>query len=125
MEVNNILLRQIHPSFCQNKEITSQAFLPSPKDQGTLSVYDGTIITPLDSYRHYTQFYNLESIGVWGVDNSEISQIGLASFPEPLEESPAHAVIDFNSASPKRWRQLARNLKFFAMNRGCLYSPAT
>ncbi|MDR1109647.1 MAG: hypothetical protein LBP92_02865 [Deltaproteobacteria bacterium] len=124
MKFNNIFLRQIHPSFSKNKEITSQAFLPSPKDQGMLSVYDGTITTPFDSYRHYTQFYHLESIGVWGVDNSEISQIGLTSFPEPLEESPAHAVIDFNSAPPKKWRQLARNLKFFALNRGCLFSPA-
>jgi len=48
------LLRQVHPSFVQSGQITSQVFQPTPKDELKLSVYDGDMIEPADSYEHYT-----------------------------------------------------------------------
>lgn len=35
------LHRQVHPSWVQDGRATSQAFKPTPKDNGRLSVYDG------------------------------------------------------------------------------------
>ena len=37
-----LLHRQVHPSWIQEGRITSQAFSPTPKDLGLLSVYLGS-----------------------------------------------------------------------------------
>ena len=55
MTAETILLRQAHPQFMKGTQITSQVFMPFPKDKGLLSVYDGDQITAADSHRHYTQ----------------------------------------------------------------------
>jgi hypothetical protein len=115
-------LRQVHPNMLNKHELTSLAFLPSPKDLGKLSGYDGKKITPADSYSHYTNTYNLISKGVWGVKKNEILTTGLQTYPEPQTNSLYHAVIDFNSAQKKNWRNLARKLKYYAIEHGCLYS---
>lgn len=43
MTPDTLLLHQIHPSFIQYGRVTSQAFRPTPKDEGFLSVDDGDI----------------------------------------------------------------------------------
>jgi hypothetical protein len=103
--------------------LTSQAFLPSSKDQGKLSVYNKTLISPSDSYIHYTQTYKLQSVGIWGILDTEILTIGLKYYPEPLDESPAHSIVDFSNVPSNNRRQKARKLKFYALKRGCLYKP--
>ena len=47
------LHRQVHPSWVQEGRITSQAFSPTPKDAGLLSVYDGKQIAAEGSFNHY------------------------------------------------------------------------
>jgi len=37
---STLLHRQVNPAFVQSGRVTSQAFKPTPKDQGLLSVYD-------------------------------------------------------------------------------------
>jgi hypothetical protein len=61
-----LLLRQIHPVFIQNDRVTSQAFRPTPKDHGQLSVYDGDMISAEESWKHHTGL-GLESEGVLAV----------------------------------------------------------
>jgi hypothetical protein len=58
-----VLFRQIHPIFVQNDRVTSQAFRPTQKDEGKLSVYDGDMISSEDSWKHHTGL-GLESAGV-------------------------------------------------------------
>jgi len=41
MNDQTLLLRQVHPNFLPDGELSSQAFYPFPKDNGRLSVYDG------------------------------------------------------------------------------------
>ena len=41
----------------------------------------------------------------------------------PLPDSPAHAVIDFGQRSEKECRKLAKRLRDFAVQRGCLHPP--
>lgn len=115
-----LLLRQIHPGFLQNDRVTSQAFRPTPKDEKKLSVYDGDLTTPGQSYRHYTEELRLSSTGVMAVTAGECRAIDLspASDPEPF---PEHAVIDFSGLSEKAIKTKAKILKSRAMARGWLY----
>ncbi len=122
MTDKTVLLRQVHPAFVPAGQMTSQAFMPFPKDDEKLSVYDGDQIGAAESYRHYTETLNNESDGVWGVTCAEVSGIELTSQADPLPESPAHALIDFSGKPSGVCRKLAKKLKAFAVARGCLHS---
>lgn len=124
MTPGTVLLRQIHPNFYPNRELTSQAFVPFPKDAGKPSVYDGDQISAEDSFVHYTTVLNNQSCCVWGVDCNEIVSIGLISQADPLTNFPSHALIDFTGRTDKECRKLAKLLKDFALKRGCLHTPA-
>lgn len=121
MTPETILLRQVHPNFVPNGELSSQAFFPFPKDDGKLSVYDGDQINPGESHRHYLSVMQKESVGVWGVSVGEAATEGLPSQNSPLPNSPAHAHIDFEARDEKLCRKLAKRLKAAALVRGCLY----
>lgn len=120
MNEATLLLRQIHPSFLQNDRVTSQAFRPTPKDQKKLSVYDGDMMTPADSYHHYTEKLKLSSTGVMAVTVNECRDIELKAFSDP-EPFPEHAVIDFTGLSEKSTKTKAKILKSKAIARGWLY----
>ena len=121
MKADSLLLRQVHPTFILNEQLTSQAFFPFPKDKGQLSVYDGDMVTPEESFVHFTKDLNLASVGAWGVTNAEVVMVGLTSRSDSLPLSPAHALIDFGTAPEKECRKLSKKLKGFAVSRGRLY----
>lgn len=121
MKTSTLLLRQVHPNFFPNGFLSSQAFVPFPKDAGKLSVYDSEMISVEEAYKHYTEDLGCQSAGVWGVTCSEVEQEGLTSESNPLENSPAHALIIFGPASKNECRKLAKRLKMYAEKRGCLY----
>jgi len=120
-----VLLKQVHPEFIPEGNLSSQAFVPFPKDEGTPSYYDGDLISPEDSHRHYTKTFALESHSVWGVSSGEVTAEGLTCRPDPQENSPAHAVVDFSGQPAKTFRKLAKKLKARAIARGCLYPSAS
>ena len=120
-----ILLRQVHPEFIPEGKLTSQAFIPFPRDEGLPSVYDGDLISPQDSHRHYTEVLELKSNSVWGVSSGEVVSEGLTCRSDAKDDSPAHAVIDFSAHPEKSFRKLAKKLKERALARGCLYLPAS
>ena len=118
-----VLLRQVHPNFYPNGELTSQAFMPFPKDNAMLSVYDGDQISPSDAFRHYTTVLNNQSSCVWGANCAEVESAGLTSAASPLPNFPSHASIDFSGRTDKECRKLAKRLKEYALIRGCLRPP--
>ena len=121
MNDTTLLLRQIHPTFIQNDRVTSQAFRPTSKDGMKLSVYDGDLMSPAESYQHYTGRLGLSSAGVMGVSVEECVDIGLRAVSDP-ESFPEHAVIDFSDLSSEASvKKKAKILKFRAANRGWLY----
>ena len=124
MNDQTLLLRQVHPSFLPDGELSSQAFFPFPKDDGKLSAYDGDQISAEDSHQHYTGSLGLESVGVWAVAGEEVVSIALAYRPDPIAESQSHAVVDFGVLVEKECRELAKKLKKFAVDRGSLYRAA-
>ncbi|WP_186096747.1 hypothetical protein [Burkholderia gladioli] len=121
MNDQTLLLRQVHPNFFPDGEVSSQAFFPFPKDDGKLSVYDGDQIAADASHRHYTVNLGLQSAGVWAVNCEEVGSVGLSFRADPVEGNPAHAVVDFGVLAEKECRKLAKRLRKLAVDRGNLY----
>ena len=113
------LLRHAHPSFMDGNQITSQVFMPFPKDDGKLSVYDGDQIEPDQSYIHYTSVLGNQSHSVWCVTKAEADGESVTGSPDPLPGFPAHACIDFGDHPEKVCRKIAKRLKSIALARGC------
>ena len=81
MTEDTMLLRQVHPSWVQQGRVTSQAFRPTPKDKHMLSVYDGDMTTPADSWTHFCGILGFQSIGVMAVTVGECSTLELPARP--------------------------------------------
>jgi hypothetical protein len=115
-----LLFRQIHPSFLQNGYPTYIAFRPFPRDNGHLSVYDGDMISPEQSYRHYTNEQELKSGGVMAVSVEECTSLEL-----PAQSSPhhfkEHAHIDFTAYDKKQTDSKSKSLLAFAVARDWMY----
>lgn len=125
MKHDSLLHRQIHPDWICDPLVSSQAFLPTPKDQGRLSVYDGEGITACGAYEHYTSQGNA-STGVLSVTVGECNQLNLFVRSEPVEFSEHHAVIDFEPITGSRARRrIAKKLRDFAASRGWQFGGNT
>lgn len=121
MNSETLLLRQVHPAFVEKGYVSSQAFVPFPKDDGLLSVYDGDQISAAKAHKHFTENLQFQSAGVWSVTVAEANRIDLPVRLDPLENFAEHAVIDFTAHSSKNSRKLAKKLRDGAMSRGCLH----
>lgn len=118
-----LLHRQVHPSWVQEGRITSQTFRPTPKDGGLLSVYDGHLIAPEPSFGHYTLVLKLAAEGTVSVTPDEVKVVGLPWRPDP-EPFPEHAIIDFTEPmTPGRLKAKAQALAEKARHRGWTYVP--
>jgi hypothetical protein len=115
-----MLHRQVNPSWIQNGRVTSQAFKPTPKDAGLLSVYDGDQITAEKAWTHFTTVLHFSSVGSYGLTVQECGQNELPVAPKP-EHFPEHAVIDFTAFNGNQIEKKAKKLKACAEARGWLY----
>lgn len=113
------LLRHAHPNFMDGDQISSQVFMPFPRDDGKLSVYDGDQMSAEESYRHYTEELGNRSHSVWAVTKAEADGEGAEAKPDPLPGFAAHSCVDFGSRPEKICRKIAKRLKAFAVQRGC------
>ena len=121
MNPDTLLYRQIHPSWVKVGRTTSQAFRPTPKDHNRLSVYDGDQITAEAAWNHYT--LKLPSDGVMAVTLAECQQQQLTAIADPLQDFPAHALIDFTELTGNEARRVARQLNRAANARGWQFGP--
>ena len=122
MNESTLLYRQVNPNWVFNGKASSQTFMPTRKDQGLLSVYDGDKITPEVSWRHFNDTLGFDSIGVLGVSVAECQGLQLPVRPAPnlfLE----HTVIDFNGLSRRVRERKADTLKMVANARDWLFRP--
>ena len=120
MNEKTLLLRQVHPSFMQDGQITSQVFRPTPKDENKLSVYDGDMIAPEASHEHFCRHANCTSCGVMAISQEECNSQDL-SVREERNPYPEHCTIDFSTLSKGQIEKKAKLLKRFAENRGWLF----
>lgn len=118
MNDKTFLHRQIHPMHIQNGRVTSQAFSPMPKDGKRLSVDDGDLVSPEESYEIFIN-NGFCSIGVYSVTCQECKKLELEVQNAPVENNPNHAVIDFSSLqSNSHIKHTASKLRDLADKRG-------
>ncbi|WP_194293419.1 hypothetical protein [Actinomadura macrotermitis] len=102
-EVDEFLYRQVHPQFVQDGRVTSQAFRPTEKDAGELSISRGSQVSAEEAFIFHTARLQLDSAGSWIVSVDEVGKIGLRAVddqhaptrPDPCP--PGHGYIDFRS----------------------------
>jgi len=103
IDEDELLFRQVHPSFVRDGRVGSQAFRPTPKDKKLLSVAQSTKTTAAAAFELHTQCNNLSSAGTWAVTVSECQLLGLPVRSDEVSDGPcpdsAHAVIDFTALS--------------------------
>ncbi len=92
---SEVLFRQVHPQWVRDGVPSSQAFVPTKKDEGMLSVTRGSLTTAEATYKHYTEALKMESAGTWGVTVGEAHVASLNSFDDEQDDIPAHGFIDF------------------------------
>jgi hypothetical protein len=114
-----LLHRQIHPNFIQNGRVTSQAFVPTQKDDCKLSVYDGDLIDAEQSWKHYVS-QDLSSAGVLDITVRECAaeELSVCSSPDVFRE---HAHIDFHGLTKAEIKGKATRLTIVAFARGWQY----
>lgn len=117
MRPETLLFRQVNPHWIREGRVTSQAFRPTTKDEGRLSVYDGDQLTAEQAYVHYTSRLGLASAGVLAVSVEECGQQGLPVTPDP-DPFPEHVVIDFSNCTNTETRTKAQHLTRAAVHRG-------
>jgi len=119
------LFRHVHPSWVRDGQPTSQAFKPTAKDDGRLSVSRGSLGTAEQAFRLQTERLRLTVEGTWAVTVAEVAAepVPLYAFGDPVEEhgpDPAHAYVDFSAQSRKQVEVKARLLLVAARTRGRL-----
>lgn len=126
--IDEVLFRQVHPTFVRDGRPTSQAFKPTPKDAGRLSVSRSALCEASEAFALYTETRQLDSAGVWGITVGECRDVGLEAHGDPLTSppdeysDPAHAVVDFTAIERRKEVEAkAALLLRQAVSRGCLH----
>jgi hypothetical protein len=119
-----VLFRQVHPSWVDDGVPSSQAFVPTRKDQGELSIARGSLTTAEAAHKHYTTVRELRSAGSWGVSVGEALDAGLNSFGRKLDDDPAHGFADFRGLRRREAEAKGKLLVARARERGRLYPAA-
>jgi hypothetical protein len=117
-----LLYRQVHPSWIQAGRPTSQAFRPTSKDEGLLSVSRGACTTAEQAFRLHTEEKKLHSAGVWSVVVADCTSAGRVVYADPIThpvDDAAHAVVDFTGLSAAKAQAVAGVLKAKAV---CQYA---
>ena len=123
---DELLFRQVHPSFMEDGQPSSQPFRPSSQDDGRMSVDRSTLTTAADAYARYTAA-GLASEGVFGLTVGEFEAEEVTCWSDPLRgrsgraPNPAHALADYTKHTPRQQKNLAKRLKRKAIQRGRLF----
>lgn len=129
-EDRELVWRQIHPSFVHDGRVSSQAFTPTPKDAGELSVTRSSLVDAQDTFEHYTETLGHPSVGVYSVTVGEVTQEGLRTVDDSNVSDgeirpPAHAYIDFKAVSGKAAKRVGGGLRAKAEARGWAHDTGT
>lgn len=125
---DEVLFRQIHPTFYDNSHPASPQFAPTPKDEGKLSVDRSSLTTAAAAHALFTG-NGFQSAAVYGLTVGEFSKEILPCHSDPLPAesgraaNPAHAYADFTTFKVSQQKNIAKRLRNVAVKRGCLYLP--
>lgn len=127
-----LLWRQIHPSFCQENEVSSKAFQPldgvvssaafrpSKDHDYKLSTSHGDLISAEACWERHTQQLGRQSEGVLALNVSECQEQELPVIHDQ-HNFEDHVSIDFRGNSRKGMEKKASKLRYAAEQRGWQY----
>jgi hypothetical protein len=118
---DEVLFRQVHPSWVHDGVPTSQAFTPTPKDEGELSIARGSLTSAEAAHKHHTTVQKFESVGTWAVTVAEANDAELESFDDDQPDLLAHGFVDFRDLGRKEAKRNGILLAAHARERGRLY----
>ena len=118
---DELLFRQVPSAWMDDGVSSNQAFRPTRKDEGQMSIARGSLTTAEDVYKHYTAVMNLDSVGTWALTVGEAGAAGLQSFDHHRADIPAHGFIDFRDLSRRNAERKSMILGPHARERGRLY----
>lgn len=125
---DEVLFRQVNPSFYDKGEPSSQPFMPTSKDENKLSVDRSGLTDAKQSYELFVG-NGYKSSAVYGLSVGEFKHEDLPSVSDPIPASPgkaanpAHAYANYSNHSAQEQKRKAKRLKHLAISRGCLYQP--
>lgn len=123
-EKDEVLYRQIHPTFVQDGVPTSQSFVPTPKDDGKLSVDRSSLTTAESAHSHFVG-KGRQSSAVYGVSVNEFGVQTIDCFPDPIDEpedrNPSHAYANYKPFTSNDQKNKAKRIKQSALLRGRLH----
>lgn len=121
---NIVLFRQIHPSFIQDGIPTSQSFVPTPKDEGKLSVDQSNLVSAEIAFNQYIG-KGRQSTAVYGVSVFEFGVQSIDCFPDPIETleevNHSHAYANYAPYLNNEQKNKAKRIKQNALARGRLH----
>ena len=119
MNQDTLFYRQIADRHIKpDGHVTSIAFLPMPKDEHMLSVYDGDKIDPMGALMHFTETLRCSSVGILSVSGAECDAETLPRREDYNEVNPYHVLIDFAGKSVNECRKISVHLRDVALKRG-------
>lgn len=123
-----LLWRQVNPQFVHHGQLTSQAFRPSSRDAGRLSVSRATRQTAEGAHHFYVTILHRLSCGTWAVSVDDVHDVGSRSIHDehaatapPPPCPPGHTSIDLRPFGQSRVKKMASKLSLAANRRGRQY----
>lgn len=96
-----LLYRHLVSSYYKNGKISQKAFIPRPKDNGELSVFDSSKIEKKESFRVHKYLLNRPSVGMSGVSVGLLTSLTLKAYTDPVETLPIEGKTDGDMARIK------------------------
>lgn len=117
-----VQFRQINPSWIQDEAPSRQAFDPTRKDEGKLSLDRSASTTAERAHSDFTAL-GLRSEAVFGITPEECAEQpnSIECHESPLENNPHHSHADFNGLSKSERKKKTLELRRHAMARGKLF----
>jgi hypothetical protein len=126
------LWRNVPPGFFDNGRMTSQAFHPTLKDAGKVSVGRASQVSAQKHFEEFVSDLGLQSVGIWAVHVQAVRETGgRAVDDQEGQERPdpcltGHAYIDFRDCETQNQRKKrAGRLRDVAELDGISYAPPT
>lgn len=127
-DLDELMFRQIHPSFYQLGKPASDRFRPGPKDGGMLSVDQSSKTSAEAAHALYTSS-GRKSAAVFAVSVGEFRKEGLSCYPDPLlstdtqPANPSHALVNYSEVTGLNWKNVSKILCKAAIRRGVQFLP--
>lgn len=119
---DEVQFRQVNPSWMEEDGPSRQAFLPTRKDDGKLSLDRSATTTAEQAYEDFRSL-GLKSDGVFGITPDECAENpnSIECFESPLENNPHHSHADFNRLTKSQRKAKSQDLMRKAISRGKLH----